>query len=148
MATNQTGIAIVIKAWLPTGKTLDEQLASLTLVKQAHETGDYAPLLSAAQIETVQTDSKTRRVEENPTQASQSSEQTGNGEQSSGQQTDGGSTVAGPVDEVPAPIPENAEPAATDDALAERPDMTETDGTVVEPAVEVPEPKASRKKAA
>ena len=66
MATNQTGIAITIKAWLPTGKTLDEQLSSLTLVKQAHETSDYAPLLAAAQIEAVQTDSKTRRVEDNP----------------------------------------------------------------------------------
>jgi len=63
MATNQTGIAIVIKAWLPTGKTLDEQLAALTLVKTAHETSDYAPLLAAAQIEAVQTDSKTRRVD-------------------------------------------------------------------------------------
>lgn len=106
MATNQTGIAITIKAWLPTGKTLDEQLASLTIVKTAHETGDYAPLLAAAQIEAVQTDSKTRRVGETPA-----------------------------ATEVPAPIPAAAEPAATDDALAERPSLTEEDGTVTEPAV-------------
>lgn len=108
MAINQQGIAITIKAWLPTGKTLDEQLASLTLVKQAHASGDYAPLLGAAQIEAVQTDSKTRRV----------------GEAS-----------------VPEPTIENPTPAATDDAMAERPSLTEEDGTVTEPAAEPEEPK-------
>jgi len=66
MATNQTGIAIVIKAFLPTGKTLDETYAALTVVKTAHETGDYAPLLSAAKIDEVKTEQKTRRVEEQP----------------------------------------------------------------------------------
>ncbi|MBA8904885.1 hypothetical protein [Aminobacter ciceronei] len=64
MATNQTGIAIVIKAFLPTGKTLDETYAALTVVKTAHETGDYAPLLSIAKIDEVKTEQKTRRVEE------------------------------------------------------------------------------------
>lgn len=63
MATNQTGIAIVIKAFLPTGKTLDETFAALSIVKQAHETGDYAPLLAAASVEEVKTEQKTRRVE-------------------------------------------------------------------------------------
>lgn len=105
MATNQTGIAITIKAWLPTGKGLDEQFAALSLVKDAHASGDYAPLLGAAKIEAVQTDSKTRRVDDAPA--------------------------------VTAPSPE-PEPAATDDALVERPDVTEADGTVVEPAVEKP----------
>ena len=77
---NQTGIAINIKAWLPTGKTLDELLSALTIVKTAHESGDYAPLLAAASIEAVSTESKTRRMEDkpgNPTQAEPSSEPTG-----------------------------------------------------------------------
>lgn len=63
MAQNQTGIAIVIKAFLPTGKTLDETFAALSIVKTAHETGDYAPLLAAAKVEEVKTEQKTRRVE-------------------------------------------------------------------------------------
>lgn len=67
MATNQTGIAIVIKAWLPAGKTLDEQFEALSIVKQAHATGDYAPLLAAASVEEVKTEQKTRRVEIAPT---------------------------------------------------------------------------------
>lgn len=64
MATNQTGIAIVIKAFLPTGKTLDEQFNALSIVKAAHETSDYAALLAAANVEEVKTESKTRRVED------------------------------------------------------------------------------------
>lgn len=64
MATNQTGIAIVIKAFLPTGKTLDETYAALTVVKTAHETGNYAPLLALAKIDEVKTEQKTRRFEE------------------------------------------------------------------------------------
>jgi hypothetical protein len=63
MAQNQTGIAIVIKAWLPAGKTLDEQFEALSIVKQAHSTGDYSPLLAAASVEEVKTEQKTRRVE-------------------------------------------------------------------------------------
>lgn len=62
--SNVTGIAIVIKAFLPAGKTLDEQFNALSLVKTAHETGDYAPLLAAAQIDEVKTEQKTRRVED------------------------------------------------------------------------------------
>lgn len=64
MAVNQTGIAIVIKAFLPIGKDLDEQLAALTLVKTAHETSDYSALLAAAHVDEVKTEQKTRRVEE------------------------------------------------------------------------------------
>ena len=60
---NQNGIAITIKGFLPTGKTLDETFAALSIVKQAHETGDYAPLLAAAKVEEVKTEQKTRRVE-------------------------------------------------------------------------------------
>ena len=63
MAHNQTGIAIVIKAFLPTGKTLDETFNALSIVKTAHETGDYAPLLAAAKVEEVKTEQKTRRIE-------------------------------------------------------------------------------------
>lgn len=69
MAYNQTGVAIVIKAFLPIGKTLDEQLEALTLVKTSHETGDYAALLAAAGIDEVKTEQKTRRVEDEPAQA-------------------------------------------------------------------------------
>ena len=66
MAHNQTGIAIVIKAFLPTGKSLDEAYAALSLVKTAHETSDYAALLAAAQIDSVKTEQKNRRVEDAP----------------------------------------------------------------------------------
>ena len=66
MAINQSGIAIVIKAFLPTGKTLDEQFAALSIVKKAHETGDYATLLTAAQDVEVKTEAKTRRVDDPP----------------------------------------------------------------------------------
>ena len=64
MAINQSGIAIVVKAFLPTGKTLDEQFAALSIVKTAHETGDYAALLRAAQDVEIKTEAKTRRIEE------------------------------------------------------------------------------------
>lgn len=66
MAINQPGIAINIKAFLPTGKTLDEQFNALTIVKTAHETGDYSALLAASQDVEVKTESKTRRIEEKP----------------------------------------------------------------------------------
>lgn len=67
MAQNQNVIAISIKAFLPTGKTLDEQFAALSIVKQAHETGDYSSLLAAAQDVEIKTEAKTRRVEIAPT---------------------------------------------------------------------------------
>jgi hypothetical protein len=69
MATNQNIIAITIRAALPTGKTLDEQFAALSIVKQAHETGDYSALLKAAQDVQIKTEAKTRRVEEQPAAA-------------------------------------------------------------------------------
>lgn len=75
MATNQNIIAITIRAALPTGKTLDEQFAALSIVKTAHETGDYAPLLKAAQDVQIKTEAKTRRVEEQPASAPQAAPQ-------------------------------------------------------------------------
>lgn len=79
MASHQTGIAIHIKAFLPTGKSLDEQFAALSLVKEAHASGDYAALLAAATVDAVKTEPKTRRVEDQP-QAAQA-EEAGNDEQ-------------------------------------------------------------------
>jgi hypothetical protein len=73
---NQTGIAIVIKAFLPTGKTLDEQFAALSIVKAAHETSDYAALLKAATIEEVKTEQKTRRVEDQPQTQTETKDET------------------------------------------------------------------------
>ena len=61
---NQSGIAITIKAFLPTGKTLDEQFAALSIVKDAHESGDYTALLKAAGVDEVKTEQKTRRIED------------------------------------------------------------------------------------
>ncbi|TIT90379.1 MAG: hypothetical protein E5W41_00185 [Mesorhizobium sp.] len=56
----------MIKAFLPTGKSLDEQFAALSIVKTAHETSDYSALLKAASIEEVKTEQKTRRIEDQP----------------------------------------------------------------------------------
>jgi hypothetical protein len=61
---NQTGIAITIKAFLPTGKTLDEVFEALSIVKTAHATGDYSAVLKAALVEEVKTEQKTRRIED------------------------------------------------------------------------------------
>lgn len=63
MAINQTGIAIVIKAFLPIGKTIDETYEALSLVKTAHETGDYSKVLAAASIDEIKAEQKTRRIE-------------------------------------------------------------------------------------
>lgn len=64
MAKNQTGIAIALKAWLPTGSTIDEQIANLELVRTAHQTKDYTALLAAATVEEVKIEQKTKRVED------------------------------------------------------------------------------------
>lgn len=63
---NQTGIAITIHAFLPTGRSIEEQFEALSLVKTAHETGDYSAVLKAAAIEKVRSEQKTRRVEDKP----------------------------------------------------------------------------------
>lgn len=72
--SNVTGIAIVIKAFLPTGKTLDEQFTALSIVKTAHETGDYSPLLAASQIDEIKTEQKTRRIDDAPVIAPEQAE--------------------------------------------------------------------------
>ena len=72
---NVSGIAIVIKAFLPTGKTLDEQFAALSIVKNAHASGDYSPLLATAQIDEVKAEQKVRRMEDAPVAAQSAPEQ-------------------------------------------------------------------------
>ncbi len=67
MATNQTGIAIVIKAWLPVTGPISEQIAKLQMVEAAHSSGDYAELLKASSVDEIKTEQKTRRIEEAPT---------------------------------------------------------------------------------
>lgn len=61
---NITGIAITIKAVLPTGKTIDEQFEALSMVKEAHASGDYSKVLTAAKIDEVKSEQKTRRVDD------------------------------------------------------------------------------------
>lgn len=63
---NQQGIAIVIKAFMATGKTLNEQFEALSKVKTAHETGDYSEVLKASTIDEVKAEQKTRRIEDAP----------------------------------------------------------------------------------
>lgn len=63
MAKNQNGIAIVVKAWLPLGTGIEEQIAALQLVQDAHANGEYTALLNAAKVEDVKTEQKTRRIE-------------------------------------------------------------------------------------
>ena len=43
---NQTGIAVTIKGFLPTGKTLDEQFHAMSLVRAAQ--GDFSQLSDLA----------------------------------------------------------------------------------------------------
>lgn len=66
MASHVQGIAITIKAFLPTGKTLDETFAALSMVKDAHASGDYSKVLAAANIDEIKAEQKTRRVEDQP----------------------------------------------------------------------------------
>jgi hypothetical protein len=62
MAKNISGIAIVIKAFLPTGSTIDESFAAFGMVKLAHESGDYSTLLAASNDVQIKTDVQTRRI--------------------------------------------------------------------------------------
>lgn len=66
MAKHVQGIAIVIKAFLPTGSTIDEQFAALSMVKDAHASGDYSKVLAAAKIDEVKSEQKTRRIDDQP----------------------------------------------------------------------------------
>ncbi len=91
---NQNVIAITIKAFLPVGKTIDEQFKALSLVKTAHESGDYSEVLKAATIEGVKSENKTRRIEETP-QAE--------GQQQGGDQTQTGDQGTGGDEQNPEP---------------------------------------------
>lgn len=64
MAKNTSVIDITIKAFLPTGKTIDDQVKALTAVKEAHESGDYTELLKMATIENVKAKQVTRRIDD------------------------------------------------------------------------------------
>jgi len=64
MAINQNGIAISLKAFVPMGKSIDEQLEVLMLVKSCHASGDYSPLLKMAIVDQVKAEQKTRRIED------------------------------------------------------------------------------------
>lgn len=67
MARNQTGLAIIIKAFLPLKPNdLSQNLEALTLAKDAHETGDYSKLIAAATIDEVKVEQRSRRVEDAP----------------------------------------------------------------------------------
>lgn len=98
MAHNQTGIAIVIKAFLPTGKTLDETFMALSIVKRAHESGDYAPLLAAAKVEEVKTEQKTRRVEAEPVTEETTNAKPVAQEENASEHVDRGGPVPNPED--------------------------------------------------
>jgi hypothetical protein len=65
---NQRGIAIVVKAFLPFGKSVEEQLAALNAVVAANKSGDYIALFTAKGIviDEVKAEEKTRRVELKP----------------------------------------------------------------------------------
>lgn len=67
MARNQTGLAITIKAFLVLKPNdINQNLAALTLAKEAHETGDYSSLIAAASIDEVKVEQRSRRVEDAP----------------------------------------------------------------------------------
>lgn len=63
MAKHVTGIAITIKAFISTGKTLDTQFAAMSAIREAHATGDYSTVLKIAKIDEVKSEQKTRRME-------------------------------------------------------------------------------------
>lgn len=64
MAKNQSGVEITIKAFLPTGKTVDQQFSALTLIKEAKETGDFSAMIGACEDVSIKTTVRSRRVEE------------------------------------------------------------------------------------
>lgn len=80
MAKHIQGIAITIKAFLPTGSTIDEQFATLGMVKDAHASGDYSAVLKVAKIDEVKSEQKTRRVDDEPVTTEQNTASTATGE--------------------------------------------------------------------
>ena len=69
MAKREKGIAIYIKGFLPHGDSVDEQLDALTLVKRAHESGDYSAVLAKSKIDEVKTTPTTRVADDTPAAA-------------------------------------------------------------------------------
>lgn len=70
MARNQSGLYVSIKAFLVLKPNdLNQNLAALTLAKEAHENGDYTALLAAATVDEVKVEQKSRRVEDEPASA-------------------------------------------------------------------------------
>lgn len=60
---NQNGIAVTIKGFLPTGKTLDEQFAAMSLVRAAQgNTYEIAELINSLTDFSFDAQIKTRRV--------------------------------------------------------------------------------------
>jgi hypothetical protein len=62
MATNKTGVAINIRAFLPTGTGIDENFMALAMVKDARDTGDYSKVLAASTIDEIAFKQVNRRV--------------------------------------------------------------------------------------
>lgn len=63
---NKPGIAIYIKAFVPVPKDIDGQVETLTAIKEAKTSGKFDAVLAKAIDIEVKTESKTRRIEEQP----------------------------------------------------------------------------------
>lgn len=64
MAKTLNGVMIKIVAFLETGTSIDEQLASLTALKAAHETGNYGEVIGKSRIIKVSSEARRQRFEE------------------------------------------------------------------------------------
>lgn len=106
MANNVQGIAITIRAFLPTGKTLDEQFEALSIVKDAHASGDYAKLLTAAKIDEVKTEQKVRRIEDAPAPTTQTEPDTTGQTDNGDKQPEPDSGLTEMFDQIPASEPD------------------------------------------
>ncbi len=62
MATLQQGVEITIRAFLPVGKSLEEQHDALTLVKEAKTSGKFDALLDKSLDLVVKTEMRNRRT--------------------------------------------------------------------------------------
>lgn len=60
---NQSGIAIKIEMFLPTGATIEEAYTALSMVRDATETGDYTSVLAAAKMDSIVIKQVNRRTE-------------------------------------------------------------------------------------
>ena len=118
MAKNQTGIAIVIKAFLPTGATIDEQFAALSIVKDAHASGDYTALLKAAKVDEVKTEQKTRRVEDDPVTTAENTPEIPDAEQAKEEAPSTNTTETDLAGEVPSFLKKGKGKQASENATA------------------------------